>query len=356
MRIMDYSEEREYVGNLDQIFKLLPYQMAGGKADGVKMLNVQDGSGLSFDVNLDRGLDLPYLSYKGNNMSYIAPCGIVAPPYFDDKGIGFLKSFTAGFLTTCGLQNIGNPGTYEGKEYGLHGNIANTPAKYTNYEIADDEEGNPVLKMKGVVEEGVIFSDRLSLTRNITCAYKSKKIVLRDTVKNTGFKTAQHMILYHINIGYPLLSPDSQLFIPAKEVLPRNEHSRSGLHNWSEITEPIACFEEMCFFHKLRKDNQHNSIVGIYNHKLEIGLAIEFNALALDHFVQWKMLGKGDYVMGLEPCNGPVDGVEDAYQRNKMKFLKPQQEVSYDITFQILDGLQDLESLCAKMSKELNNG
>ncbi|WP_274595949.1 DUF4432 family protein [Robinsoniella peoriensis] len=38
----------------------------------------------------------------------------------------------------------------------------------------------------------------------------------------------------------------------------------------------------------------------------------------LDHFVQWKMMGAGDYVMGLEPANATIDGIADAIENGSV--------------------------------------
>lgn len=54
------------------------------------------------------------------------------------KGDGFLKSFTAGFLTTCGLGNVGTPCTDQGKSFGLHGTIGNTPADRASWDMDRD--------------------------------------------------------------------------------------------------------------------------------------------------------------------------------------------------------------------------
>lgn len=89
--------------------------MQEGKARGVTMLEVANRSGMQFDVNADRGMDIPFLSFNGENFGYISPCGVAAPEYFDDQKLGFLKSFTAGFLTTCGLKIAGAPCEYEEK-------------------------------------------------------------------------------------------------------------------------------------------------------------------------------------------------------------------------------------------------
>ncbi|MDD3339824.1 MAG: DUF4432 family protein [Lachnospiraceae bacterium] len=99
----------EYIGDLSQLFRVENYRLEGGRKDGVRATSVTNEMGLQFTVVADRCMDIAYLSYKWINVSYINPCGIVAPEYYDPRGTQWLKSFTAGFMTTCGLNNVGNP-------------------------------------------------------------------------------------------------------------------------------------------------------------------------------------------------------------------------------------------------------
>ena len=113
----------KYIGNTAQLYGVQEYRLTGGKGDGMRMLRVRNGNGLDFEISLDRAGDISVLSVDGINMGYFAPCGYVAPQYYDNQGAGFLKSFTAGFFTTCGLTAVGSPCTDNGEELGLHGTI-----------------------------------------------------------------------------------------------------------------------------------------------------------------------------------------------------------------------------------------
>ena len=119
----------KYIGNTAQLYGVQEYRLTGGKGDGMRMLRVRNGNGLDFEISLDRAGDISVLSVDGINMGYFAPCGYVAPQYYDNQGAGFLKSFTAGFFTTCGLTAVGSPCTDNGEELGLHGTISNTPCE-----------------------------------------------------------------------------------------------------------------------------------------------------------------------------------------------------------------------------------
>jgi hypothetical protein len=340
---LSYKEEKKYVAHMDQLFKIHRGQMVDGKASGVQLIDVSNRSGMKFEVNASRGMDIPYLDYRGENVGFISPCGIVHPSYFDDKGLGFLKSFTAGFLTTCGLNLCGAPCTYEGKEYGLHGNLSNIPAENLSYKIIESDI--PYLEIEGDMHDAVIFAERLSLHRVIRCNYKERKITVHDKVTNEGSRRVRHMILYHCNIGYPLLSPATEVYIPSMGIKARNEHASKGLDNWMCIEEPNPLYEEMCYYHTLKRDENNHSKVGVFNPDLDFGVSIEFDASTLDHFVQWKMMGSNDYVLGLEPANATIDGIDDAVLNGSMKYLEPDEAVEYNLIFSILDGRSNFDSM-----------
>ena len=69
-------------------------------------------------------------------MGYFSPAGYVAPAYYQDWGTNFLKSFTAGFLTTCGLTAVGNPCLDAGEALPLHGTISNVPAEHISWAVS----------------------------------------------------------------------------------------------------------------------------------------------------------------------------------------------------------------------------
>lgn len=191
-----------YVGDFSQLFGIKEYTLSEGKAGGVKAFDVKNGSGLEFTVLADRCLDIAGLSFKGINCSYISKTGIVAPEYYNENGPGFLRSFHAGFLTTCGLRNVGVPCEENGETFSLHGRISNTPGEElcALTEWIDDV---PVLSISGKMREARLFGENLILERKITCKYGENKITIRNSVENLGFKREALMLLFHFNLGYP---------------------------------------------------------------------------------------------------------------------------------------------------------
>ena len=59
-------------------------------------------------------------------------------------------------------------------------------------------------------------------------------------------------------------------------------------------------------------------------------------------------MGAGDYVMGLEPGNSTIDGIEDAVANGSMKYLEAGESVDYHLTFHILKGREEFDKIKEK--------
>ena len=301
--------ERAYYGHESQLFGVEEYRLTGGKGDGMRLLRVQNGRGLDFTVSADRCADISRLQFRGENCGFFSANGYVAPAYYDDKEAGWLKNFTAGFLTTCGLLAVGSPCTDEGVRLPLHGAIGNTPAERLLWDM-DDEK----IWVKAVMRHAQIFAEKL-------------------------------MILYHMNMGYPMLSEAAELYIPAAEVTPRNAHAAEDLDTWNKVLSPTPGFEEQCYYHAF---HGKPGLAAIFNHDRGYGLAISFDSSSLSCFTQWKMMGVKDYVMGLEPGNCYPDGRDVMREKGLLQFVAPGEKRTYGVRLTMLENKAQFEALKQK--------
>ena len=315
----------KYIGHPLQLYGVEEMRLVGGKGDGMRVLNVRNNKGLEFVVSLDRCGDIVKLNLKGDNFGYFAPCGYVSPKYYDDKGAGFLKSFTAGFFTTCGLTAVGSPCTDNGEELPLHGNISNTPCENVAHWIQNDE-----IHIKLLVRDAALFARKLILEREYVCPINENVIHMTDKIKNIGSEISPLEVLYHCNIGYPLLSENSVVSVPATAVLPRNEHAKDGIEDCLKMEKPQSGYEEKCYYHIMSGE----PTVSIYNPDINKGLNIKYDANELPCFTEWKMMGEYDYVLGLEPGNCYPDGRDVMREKGMLEFLEPNKEKVHHITFE----------------------
>src|SRR3989304_4981179 len=84
------------------------------------------------------------------------------------------------------------------------------PSRAVNYSAAwgGDEYRREV---SGEVRQTRVFGENLVMRRHISTALGSNRICIEDVVTNGGFTPPPQMILYHVNIGFPLLNERSRL-------------------------------------------------------------------------------------------------------------------------------------------------
>lgn len=316
-----------YIGHDSQLYGVEEHRLVGGKGDGMRIFEVNNGKGLELTISPDRCGDIARLRFKGINLSYMSPCGYVAPAYYEGVGDKWLKSFTAGFLTTCGLQAVGTPCVDDGEELPLHGSIGNLPCEQAYW---TEEEGRLIVHT--LVKDETIFGRKLRLSRKIIVSLEENSFEINDTIENTGDRTEPLEVLYHMNMGYPLLDEESVITIPSVEVKGRDAHAAEDIAHWMNMEKPTAGYQERCYYHKF-KDGRGKA--SIYQPKLDIGLTMEFDANELDGFTEWKMMGVRDYVLGLEPGNCTPDGRAAMREQGMLKFLQPGEKKNYVVKISV---------------------
>ncbi len=311
-----------YIGHDFQVSGIEEHRLVGGKGDGMRLFEINNGCGLELTLSPDRAGDLTRVKFRGINLSYMSPCGYVAPAYYDRTDAHWLESFTAGFLTTCGLQNAGVACEDGGNTYPMHGTIANQPCEQAYWTQEGDD-----LVVHTLVKDETIFAAKLRMARKITVSTKANTFEICDTITNTGDREEPFLVLYHMNMGYPLLDEDSILTIPAQKVTPRDAHAANDAENWMHMEKPTAGYQERCYFHEL----QGMAHVKLCQPKLNLTLHMEYDAQDLDCFTQWKMIGVRDYVLGLEPGNCYPDGRAAMGEQGRLKTLQPGESKTYRI-------------------------
>ena len=322
---------KDYIGNLLQIRGAEKYILEGGKGDGMHFLCVRNGKGLEAWISLDRAGDISRVNFKGDNMGYFAPCGYVSPKYYDGVGFGFLKSFTAGFFTTCGLTAVGSPCNDDGEDLPLHGTISHIPAEFDG--IEETEEG---LKVKLTVRDAALFGRKLVMKRKYNFSYLENTFSVEDTVTNEADSVSPYMILYHCNFGYPLLSEKSIVSIPYNSFTARDEQAKKYIDTALNMEKPQAGYKECCYYYDIKEQNS-NACVGIYNEDIGKGVVIVYDKKTLPCFTEWKMMGKTDYVLGLEPGNCTPDGRDILRKNGSLKFLEPEESKTTKIEFRFTE-------------------
>jgi galactose mutarotase-like enzyme len=145
------------------------------------------------------------------------------------------------------------------------------------------------------------------------------------------------MLLFHFTIGYPLLDADTYLVFPDGKVTPRDADAEKGVGEWNRSQPPTAGYREQVFYHDLQADPDGMIAVAVHNDNLNKGLVIHFSKKQFPYFTQWKQMGEGEYVMGLEPCNCYVDGRLAPRNQGVIDYLEPGESRSFDIGLEVFE-------------------
>ncbi len=327
------------VGNACQIGGTRHYVLSQGRAKGVAAIDFDTGAGLRFTVLPDRGMDISAATYNGANLVYWTPNGEVHGAFYEPQGGGWLRTFFGGLLTTCGLTYLGAPGRDGDEELGLHGRYATTPAT----QVCDRSRwlgDEYVLEASGVMEECVLFGDKIRLTRTVSTRAGARLLVIEDVAENSGYRKSPFTILYHINFGFPLLDSASRAVIAAAESTPADAVSANDAGQMLTYAAPTPGYQQRNYTHRVVCDADGNAHAALIQPRFGAGLGvyIKFDGRALPYLNQWKMLGEGDYVTALEPCNAPCENRAALRQKGLLPFLAPGESRVIRVEIGILEG------------------
>ena len=346
-----------HVGDMSQIAGVRRSFICDGRAREVEALDINTGGGLEFCVLPGRGMDIAHARYKGAPVSFIAKAGIAAADAYEPQGMGWLRGFFGGLLTTCGLSNVGwacddDDPQLGAVHHGLHGRISNTGAEAVSYGASWDKNGEYIIHASGRMREAVLHGENLSLTRIITAKLGGKVIYIRDEAANDGFVSRPLMILYHINAGYPIVDESSEMILPTRNIV-GSEEAKNCPESYNDFSAPVHEGPQYVYKHELGGSGGKTK-AAIINKKLDFGLYVEFDKTQLPDFMQWKRLSKGDYVVGLEPANCEAVGRLEMRKRGKLQYIEPGETKIFELAVGILDGAEEINAFridCEKIRK-----
>ena len=295
------------ISNFMQVASLRRYTLTEGKARGLSVLDCDNGK-IRFLLNVSKACDMMQLYHEGQSVSFISKNG------FTNREIPFLNRFEGGMLYTCGLDSVGGREGYE-----LHGSLHNTPAEILRAEC--NEEG---IVVEAVIRDTALFGQNLVLRRKIHSAIGSESVTLEDTLINEGFRDEEYCLLYHVNVGYPMLDAGATLLADVAKAVPRTDWARQNQVSMLEMSLPENNREECCYFLQLKSPE-----VSLINPNVNKRFTLRYSGQTLPHFVEWKSMASGDYALGLEPCTTELDD-RFAYQT-----IKPNERIPFRLCIAI---------------------
>jgi len=292
---------------------------------------------MCIDVLPTRGMGIWRVSRGEKVLGWPSPVrGPVHPafvPVFDPSGLGWLEGFNE-LLCRCGLESNGAPDfDSSGKlVHPLHGRIANLPAH--RVELVVDEDAGQI-SLRGVVEETRFHFQSLRLTTTISTTAGSNEFSWTDEVENIGGRDAVLQMLYHFNIGQPLLRPGARITAPVGTVAPIGKVAADeGVETWNIMPPPRPGSAEQVYLLDLLADEAGQTRVLVNGLDGDEAVSLRFNKRALPCLTVWRNTpAEADgYVLGIEPGTNFPNPRTFEQQQGRVVSLKPGDKWRAEVT------------------------
>ena len=179
------------------------------------------------------------------------------------------------------------------------------------------------------------LGQRLVLRRKVTSWLDSAQITVEDIISNESWYETPLLTSYHINFGFPLVSPSAKVDFH-HQVSAECYNDASHIHGLTDIDgcdAPTKNFAEQIYLQHLQPDHGFCSFT-VQNQVEQQNLAVTVRySENFNHLIHWRQFGEGDYVLGFEPANTTIHGRAEERANNHIVTLKPQDFVKYTVHF-----------------------
>ena len=282
------------ISNFEQVASLRRYIITDGRGKGLEVIDCDNGN-IRFLLNVSKACDIMQMYHRGQNLSFISKNG------FTKRELPFAKRFEGGMLYTCGLDSVGDREGFD-----EHGSVHNIPAEIIRAECT--ETG---ITVETVIRDTEICGKNLVLHRKIFAEIGGDSISIVDRLTNETYRDENYCLLYHVNLGYPLIDDGAKILADVTECLPRTDWAAKNISTAYEISVPMPNMEETCYYLSLQ-----NPEVSLVNEKLGKKFTVSYSGDTLPNFLAWKNMTSGDYAVGLEPCTTKLDHL---FEHSKIK-------------------------------------
>ena len=344
------DDVRRRVGHMSQLAGVRLLSSEDGPSRGVRLLEFRTGTGFTFEIGIDRGFDVGRAEYRGASLGWMPPTLMPGPWFFEDQAnFGWLRAGLGGFNNTCGYTHIGNPENAsvahynfparQTERYGVHDRAALLPAEIVSFGGRWEGE-RYLLEAIGRITQAQTYGENLVVTRTYRSELGASWFTMEDVVENAGFLPTEHMLLYHINAGYPFVDEGSELIAPVRGA-PRLLFGDADVNDrasWSRFIAPQKNWVQETFEHDMAPDGNGDVEVAIYNPKLFGGtaLSVRYDHRVMPKYIEWRMMGEGQYAVGIEPCTNGF-GRQAVADKGELIVLQPGDKRVYSTRVAILD-------------------
>lgn len=343
----------ERTGDLSAVAGIRRVVLDDGVERGVRAIDLRTSAGLEVEILVDRALDLGAVRLRGVPIGWRSGNGFRHPglhEHNDEGGLSWLRALD-GMLVTAGLDHALFGGTVEADRYayppkptvshGLHGRLTAIPARLLEAREVVDQDGSSVLRVVGEIVQATSFGEHLRLTRTIEVDFDGKEIRIHDVVDNLGFESTPHMMLYHVNVGWPIVDDGTEFVAPIAERLWESPSVADQGVSYRTMPAPVPHLVEQVIEHNLVADHNGRHRVALLRADASLGVELTWDAEAMPCFFEWQNLRSGQYAVGLEPSTHHVAGDAAARADRSMIWLEHGESRVYRTTIRVLVGAEE---------------
>src|SRR3712207_1286437 len=130
--------------------------------------------------------------------------------------------------------------------FGTHDRIAVTPASTFRHGTTWDGD-RCTLWAEGTVRQEIAYGEHLVLERRYEADLDGTSFRIADAFPNEGWVPTPHQLLYHFNLGFPLLGDGAEVVAatagdPDDLSFSTAEGERPSPHRWRTVTDPVEGF------------------------------------------------------------------------------------------------------------------
>jgi hypothetical protein len=359
------SELLRRVGNLAQLGSVQLFAHEEGYARGSRFLDFRTGSGFRFTVQVDRGMDPGFAEFNGASLAWLSPKLFPAPAYWENDDHAWVRYIHGGLCNTAGLVTIGDPQTVDVSHfnfhsratdrYGTHDRIGIVPASHFNFGQRWEGE-RCVLWAEGTVRQEIVYGENLLLTRRYETELGTSSFRLHDVVRNDGFYPTPHQLLYHFNIGYPVVDDSAELLATVSGPVPGSmfEEGRATTDRYRSFTAPEKEFLAEGYEIPMVPGPDGRVATAVVNRAFKaldggLGVYLDYDATNLGVYIEWRMMAEGLYAVGMEPATNGFKTIPELVADGAPVMMEPGEERTYDLEFGVLAGGDAIEAFAASL-------
>jgi hypothetical protein len=355
------------VGDFSQLFGVELLSHSDGRERALRILRFRTGSGLSFDIMVDRAMDLGGMTFRGVPIGWHSPTGFRSPWLHEvdaEDGLGWLRSFS-GMMNSCGLDHIMGATEDTAEHYcypdrarifhTLHGRISYQPARLTGYGERWDGD-QCYLYAEGEIRQAAMYGENLILERRIEVEVGSDTVTFHDRVRNLGFYATPHALLYHINLGWPVVDKQTRLVAPIQSTPFMVHDPKATDIGPIEQADPQFRFFQQVYEHEIVAEDDGTARAALINDSFqtpagETGVALEiaYDGRAMPALFQWQNLQEGNYVVAIEPATVHGGTRSDWKERGELQILEHDDQREYRLAITPHAGAAAIDTLQARL-------